>query len=675
MVKFFLNNMRKIILIIFLIGNIAVNGFAQLNIEKLEKFWIWVDKDKNIGSFKFKKSDMLFVEKQHVHFGSDSININKFGDNFTLIDTAYTIKNNFIFFVKNNVDSSIWINNKLDSASVLKNFNNDTIKTGYSKLTNDSLLFFYADSVVKWKEKDPTKTQKAKANVCIFFKQDSLKYEYIIERGIDSTLMIQDTLSISDTVLKVCYEDSVLLQCGFASDSISLYYKNGNTYWIFDKNKLPVQTTVWQEFVQWVKVNGQIIKDAFLIVVLLLLLILFFLSKKKKSDSNSAKYQSVGDLIKYVQSLLDKKTDNQLGEDHLNKILADLQGIETVFNEEKKSLETQVSNFPKEKENAVNKAKEKKDEECKAKIKEKENEIIQLKKDHKIEIEGLKETQKKEIGDLKETQKKEIEGLKETQKKEIEGLKETQKKEIGDLKEIQKKAEIESQRYRKNVSFADELKPYAEQVLVLMDMGNKLQSQCNNLYIRKKDNTSTAPLLNKAFAKFQSATYNLKVGDWREQLNAIVHNGTLIMPPAGKENNHSSAYATIRQAIKEGKNEQQRAEEFQKDIAIALLNQYCSALLVLIEDIKALSENKETKFVVPESIQQLRSELRAFIQKELALKINDIALLEKLQNNSDIDVMQEKRTNMTADESRVIEVLSYGIGRERVEPTKVIISK
>jgi hypothetical protein len=193
--------------------------------------------------------------------------------------------------------------------------------------------------------------------------------------------------------------------------------------------------------------------------------------------------------------------------------------------------------------------------------------------------------------------------------------------------------------------------------------------------VREKDNPTAVPLLNKAFAKFQSATYNLKAGDWHEQLNAIVYNGTLIVPPIGKENNHSSAYATVRQATKEGKNAQERAAEFQKTIAIALLNRYCSALLVLIEDMQILFESK----ILPQNtdIQNFRETLRIHIKKELELEINDVLLLASNLNNSGLQVMAKIPTDLIRDENHVIEILSYGIERRgiSVEKTKVIISK
>jgi len=340
-------------------------------------------------------------------------------------------------------------------------------------------------------------------------------------------------------------------------------------------------------------------------------------------------------------------------------------------------------------------------EEIKKLEKAHEEEIKKLEKAHKEEIKKLEkaheEDKKNALKDLADKKDKEIKAAKDERdkiakkkdkhyKEIIDGLEEKLRQERADRAADQRlkateiatavNAEIKkAQRYYDNVGFADELKPYAEKVLVLMDMGNKIQAQCNNLYMRGKDNANAAFLLNNAFAKFHSATINLKSGNWNEQLNALVYNGTLIKPPAGKENNHSSVYATIRQAIKEGKNPQERAAEFQKAIAIAFLNRYCSALLVLIEDMQVLFESK----ILPQNsdIQTFRNDLRTHIKKDLGLEINDVLLLASSQNNSGIQIMEKVPTNLTKEENRVIEILSYGIERKgtSVEKTKVIISK
>jgi len=223
--------------------------------------------------------------------------------------------------------------------------------------------------------------------------------------------------------------------------------------------------------------------------------------------------------------------------------------------------------------------------------------------------------------------------------------------------------------------FAPELKPYAEKALGLMKMGQNLQDICNKFFSKEKETATPEKIqmFNKVFAKFQTATYYLKIGELNEQLNNIVYNnGILIKPPVGKENNHSSVYATIRQDIKENRSKEQRIEAFQEDITIALLNRYCGALLVLVEDMKVLAENKIS---TPKEIDELRETLRLQITKELGLKISDIELLEKLNNNSDIEVIDEVFSSLTKDNERVVEVLFYGVGRDRVDKTKVIISK
>ncbi|MFA6274260.1 MAG: hypothetical protein WC662_03810 [Candidatus Paceibacterota bacterium] len=232
--------------------------------------------------------------------------------------------------------------------------------------------------------------------------------------------------------------------------------------------------------------------------------------------------------------------------------------------------------------------------------------------------------------------------------------------------------------YKENAIFAPELKPYAEKVLGLMEMGKKLQVICDKFFDAEKETATPEQIqmFYKLFAKFQMATFYLKIGELNEQLNNIVYNnGILIKPPKGKEYNHSSVYATIRQAINENRSEESRIESFEGNINIGQLNLYCGALLVLVEDMKVLAESKIS---IPKEIDELREKLRLQITKELGLKINDVELLEKLNNNGYLEVLDEIDSSLTKDPERVVEVLYYGVGGyggRRVDKTKVIISK
>ena len=253
---------------------------------------------------------------------------------------------------------------------------------------------------------------------------------------------------------------------------------------------------------------------------------------------------------------------------------------------------------------------------------------------------------------------------------------------------LQKSAEkgnnVDFELYKENAIFAPELKPYAEKALGLMEMGKNLQIICSKFFDREKQTATPEQIqmFYKAFAKFQMTTFHLKIGDLREQLNNIVYNnGILIKPPKGKEYNHSLVYATIRQAISENRNEEQRIESFEKNINIGLLNRYAGALLVLIEDMKVLDESKIS---IPKEINELRKTLRLQMTKELGLKINDIALLERPNNSSDIEIINEVVSPLTKGEKQVygneqvVEVLFYGVGGyggSRVEKTKVIVGK
>lgn len=248
--------------------------------------------------------------------------------------------------------------------------------------------------------------------------------------------------------------------------------------------------------------------------------------------------------------------------------------------------------------------------------------------------------------------------------------------ELQGLKE--KENNIENKSYEENALFAPELKLFSEKVLGLMEMGFNLQKECNRFFSAEKGKATPEQiqLFYKAFAKFQLETCYIKIGEWREQLNNIVYNnGILIKPPVGKENNHSSVYATIRQAKKENRSEEQVIESFEKDISIALLGRYSGALLTLIEDMKIISYNGVS---IPKEIEELRGKIRLQITKELGLKINNIDLLEKLNNNNNIEVIDEIKSPLTEEEERVVEVLSYGVGGyggSRVDKTKVVISK
>ncbi len=231
--------------------------------------------------------------------------------------------------------------------------------------------------------------------------------------------------------------------------------------------------------------------------------------------------------------------------------------------------------------------------------------------------------------------------------------------------------------YKENAIFAPELKPYAEKALRLMEMGKNLQIICDKFFDREKQTATPEQIqmFYKAFTKFQTETFYLKIGELNEQLNNIVYNnGILIKPPKGKENNHS-VYATIRQAINENRSEESRVKSFEKGINIGQLNRYCGALLVLVEDMKVLDESNIS---IPKEIDELRKTLRLQITKELGLKINDIELLEDHNSNVDVYIIQEVVSPLTKDPGKVVEVLSYGVGGyggSRVDKSEVIISK
>ncbi|MBE0573864.1 hypothetical protein IH575_03110 [Candidatus Dojkabacteria bacterium] len=447
-----------------------------------------------------------------------------------------------------------------------------------------------------------------------------------------------------------------------------------------------------------------------------------FLNMDILKDEDETK---IKETLKRIKSfLLELQTDIDNTESKYNSAIDSYsQQIEEFKKEHKKKIAGYKTAMEIEKENAVKQAEEKIINEYSGKASEKENKLHDKIKEKETEIANLKESHKNALSEKEEENKKKIEKIKENNKADLakkdekineikrekdeikektekewkvkleqkeNAFNEEQKKRKADVERLTKaktdaiaeekeagetavKAEQEkAKRYHENVIFADELKPYAGKVLSLLEMGHNLQVECDKIYTKEKNNTNANAFLNKTFAKFTTETFYLKIGDWREQLNNIVYNGTLIVPPAGKENNHSSVYATIRQAIKENRSKEQRIEAFQKNIAIALLNRYCGSLLVLVEDMKVLAVNKIS---IPKLIDELRKTLRLHITKELSLKINDIDLLEKLNNNGEIEVIDEIVSSLTKDNERVVEVLFYGVGRDRVDKTKVIISK
>jgi hypothetical protein len=251
-------------------------------------------------------------------------------------------------------------------------------------------------------------------------------------------------------------------------------------------------------------------------------------------------------------------------------------------------------------------------------------------------------------------------------------------------KPTEKGNSIDHEPHKENTIFAPELKPFAEKVLGLMEMGKSLQEICNNLFSKEKETATPEQIrmFDKAFAKFQTETYDLKIDQWHEELNNIVYNNEILIElPAGKENNRSLVYATVRQSINENSSEERRIEAFEKGISITLLNSYCGALLVLVEDMKVLAESKIS---IPKEIYELREMLRIQIIEKLGLKINDIALLENLNNNGDVEVIDEVVSSLTEGREQVygneqvVEVLSYGVGGYggcRVDKTKVIVGK
>jgi len=313
--------MKKIILVILLFGNVFASSFAQeqpqaqpqkqsvktIDIAKLNHYWIWVDKDLTVdNAYKFKQADVLFVKNQCIRFGNDSISINKLGDNFTLIDTSYKDKTN-LTFVENNIDSSIWINNRMDSLNILMGCNRGVIKMGYSKLINDSLLlFYYTDSVTKWKSKNPLTPSKGKANVCVFFNIGDLQYDFSINKGVDSLVINTDTAYLyHENELKYCYTDTLLGQ--FISDTLSLYYQDdNNVFWIFDETKIPIPPP-----------KPDSLLPTIITLSLFILLIILLVSIKTKKPENEtektkepAKEPTIDDIdkmIKLFESLLNKK--------------------------------------------------------------------------------------------------------------------------------------------------------------------------------------------------------------------------------------------------------------------------------------------------------------------------------------------------------------------------------
>lgn len=225
---------------------------------------------------------------------------------------------------------------------------------------------------------------------------------------------------------------------------------------------------------------------------------------------------------------------------------------------------------------------------------------------------------------------------------------------------------------KENAIFVPELKPFAEKVLGLMEIGKNLKEICNNLFSREKETATPEQiqLSDNAFAKFQKATNNLKIDEWHEELNNIVNNNDILIKlPSG---NHSLVYTVMRQPIHENYSEENRIKVFEEDMSLMLLDRYCGALLVLIEDMKILAYNDIS---IPKEIDKIRETLRLQITKELGLKIKDVELLEKLNNNADLEVWDEVVSPLTQESERIVEVLSYGVGRDRVDNTKVIISK
>lgn len=393
---------------------------------------------------------------------------------------------------------------------------------------------------------------------------------------------------------------------------------------------------------------------------------------KKEQEKNIAVYKTA---METEKANAVKQAEEKIRNEYIGNANEKEKKLQERINEKETeiaNIKVSHKNFLSEKEEEYKKKIEKIKEEMKADLAKKDEKINEIKKEkdeikEKTEKEWKAKLEQKE-NELKDEQKNRKADIERFTKEKTDAIAEEKKAAENAVKAEQDKAK----RYHENVIFADELKPYAEKVLSLLEMGHKLQTECNKLYTKEKNNTNAASLLNKALAKFSTTTFNLKIGDWREQLNNIVYNGTLIVPPAGKENNHSSVYATIRQAIKETRSKEQRNEAFQEDIAIALLNRFSGALLVLVEDMKVLADNKIS---IPKEIDELRKTLRLHITKELGLKINDIALLEKLNNNNYIEVIDEIFSSLTKDDERVVEVLFYGVGRDRVDKTKVIISK
>lgn len=427
-----------------------------------------------------------------------------------------------------------------------------------------------------------------------------------------------------------------------------------------------------------------------------------------------------------------EKEKKKKEQETISIILIGLQGIKCAQEKEKQDFADIIADYVQEKENAVRETIRGKDQEFISIIEEKEsrikaievekNEIVEEKdKYYRGEIDKIEKDHEKELAKKEEkikTIEKERDDIAEEKDKyykgKIDKIEKEHETELAKKEEIikaiekerdekEEKKDIYYKPYYDKIIFADEnpcdkralgliekgealfffdnrdeFIPYAQKVLELLKMGKELETQCGNLRKREKDNTAAAPLLEKAFIKFDDGVRRLSKDSWKEWLNAFVDRGAFFIPSNGMENVYSPLYATIRQAIKERKNAKERAAELKKDIAIALLNRYCSALLVLVEDMQILFESK----ILPqdEIIFNYRETLRVHIKKELELEINDVLLLDSSQNNSGIQIVSKIQpipAVLTNEENLVIEILSYGVERKgtSIEKTKVKISK
>ncbi|MDR1707400.1 MAG: hypothetical protein LBR46_05285 [Prevotella sp.] len=690
---------RKILttLTLFILSFFAANAQQYYRVDKNTTI---LSRDKSI--INWDENYIIEVIDSEIYWGRDTIDYKKRGSESN-VDPLFTLKRNRISFIHNLLDSTWIIHNKLDETHDLTYKNGNAISTGYSVFAADEscLPLFYNDRVTI---NYSGKSKVIDGKIPLFYNFESLlPIESEIKRGVDSLAIKEfienDTIySYMDTELISVSKDTLLSK--FVTNPALLYFKSDNDYLIFNKNNIKDK-------------KAPLSFSLFVIIGLFAVAIVSFILYRKLGGKKNEKTHK-------KSNETPKKTDAEETAlplpVRLEKILSNIQHpdikkaqeeILAIFTQIETNKIEEINRIKEENEAAIHTAEnaakeeierkyqtiiESKSEEIKRKgieisslknyIKE-ENDKIISQKNKEIEVQNLNhqtEIRKKDnqIKDIEEQRDKIAKEKDEHYKKELDGKdrvinkqKEDKEKEI---KEIITRKDKESQRYRDNVIFADELKPYAKKTLKLMDMANLLQKEYARVYKKEKEkgNSENSSLCDKAFAKFQFDTYTLNIGDWREQLHTIVNNGVLVIPTKENENSYSAVYATIRHILESAPDK--RAEEFQKAISIVLLNSYGSAILVLIENIMLLAEYGIS---VPSPIKELRNTIRIHLAKELELEINDILLLASSLNNSGIKVVDKIPTTLkNIPENSVIEILSYGIDRKgtSVPLTQIITS-